>query len=422
MKIQAPKGTKDILPREVNAWRRLENEARLLFGRYGYKELHTPIFESTDLFKRGIGEGTDIVQKEMYTFLDPKGRSLTLRPEGTASVVRAYMEHHLSQQGTLHKLFYMGPMCRYERPQTGRMRQFHQIGVEVLGSAEASLDAEVMIVLMRYLDAVGIRNVTLKINTLGTAEDRENFQKILRDYLKGKLNQFCGDCYRRYETNVLRVLDCKQTGCQDLLKEAPSIADTVSKETLAHFDEVCVFLDVAKITYQKEPFLVRGLDYYTGTVFEVGCSSLGAQDAIAAGGRYDGLVKTMGGPDTPAVGFAFGLERLLVAREAQREGSVEIPREGIFLAALGANAFQICFALAEELRIQGSCVGIDHDRRSLKAQMRFADKARFRWLILTGDEELQKRMVQVKDLQEGTEEDVSIDGLLDWAQTKESKI
>lgn len=414
MSIHAIKGTRDLLPEDVREWTRLESVARKVFARYGFKEIRTPIFESTDLFCRSIGEGTDIVQKEMYTFLDPKKRSITLRPEGTASVVRAFLEHSLASQGNLHKLFYMGPMFRYERPQTGRMRQFHQIGVEAFGSASPGMDAEVIVLMVRFLEALGIQGTQVKLNSLGARETRPAYLKDLRIFVEGCQEQMCGDCQVRISTNLLRVLDCKRPECQSLLAKAPSIADFLSDDCRAHFQEVCALLDAADVSYVVEPRLVRGLDYYTRTVFEVSCSALGAQDAIGAGGRYDNLVADMGGASTPAVGFAFGMERLLLARQSF-VASAEMERSGLFIVALGAEALHKAFAWTQTLRLNGVKVEMDYDGRSVKSQMRYADKAQFKWVLVVGDHELQAGQAELKNLADGSVRPVNLDlnGLVD---------
>lgn len=412
--IKAVKGTKDILPQGIAMWQRLEGLARRVFREYGYQEIRTPIFEKTDLFLRSIGEGTDIVQKEMYTFDDPKGRSLTLRPEGTAPVVRAFLENHLKDTGSVQKLCYIGPMFRYERPQAGRMRQFHQIGIEALGAAGPALDAEVMVMLLRYLDTVGIEKTTLKINCLGSEEDRASYIKILEIYIAEHQDQLCGDCHTRIEKNILRVLDCKKKSCHDVVVAGPQINDCLGDEAKAHFETVKHLLHQSKVNFVEDPYLVRGLDYYSGVVFEVTCSSLGAQDAIAAGGRYDGLVKKMGGPVVPAVGFAFGQERLLYALNEQGDLAEETQRNGIYWACVGPDAVQKAFVHSEVLRQEGFVVQMDYDGRSLKAQLRYADKNKFNWLIVLGESELESGMYRVKHLETGEEQAVPEADLLAW--------
>ncbi len=419
MNIKAIKGTKDILPSDSPSWVWIETVARDLFGRYGFGEIRTPIFEATELFLRGIGEGTDIVQKEMYTFADARKRSITLRPEGTAPVVRAYLENHLPQQSNLHKLFYIGPMFRYERPQAGRMRQFHQIGVEAFGAEGAALDADVMVLLIRFLEALRIQGTRLKVNTLGSPEDKENYQIQLKEYLQQHKENLCGDCQRRFEKNVLRVLDCKNTSCQNLLQKAPRLDQVLSQEAKDHFEQVCSYLDQSGVDYVKDVYLVRGLDYYTGPVFEVTCASLGAQDTIAAGGRYDGLVRTMGGQATPAVGFACGVERLLIALPKDSLPSEE--RKGVYWACLGEASLQTAFAHMQVMRQEGFKAEMSYESKSLKSQMRYADKNQFKWLFILGDDELAKEEVQVKNLDDGAETKVVFKNLASWIKQYQSK-
>ncbi len=407
--IKAVKGVNDILPQESSLWQKVEQTARDVFAKYGYKEIRTPIFEATGLFQRGIGTHTDIVQKEMYSFEDQKGRNISLRPEGTASVVRAYLEHGLHSKGALQKLYYLGPMFRYEKPQAGRSRQFHQIGIEAIGSASAVIDAETIILLKNLFLEFGIDDITIKLNSSGCSCCREEYQKNLKHSLKNKIQDMCHDCQTRYEKNIMRVLDCKHEKCQTQLQELPDIRDAICDDCSTHFDEVLGYLDKFGVKYIIEPRLVRGLDYYNRTVFEVTSKHLGSQDAVAAGGRYDYLIKSMGGPETPAIGFALGMERLVSI--LIKKGIEESKRQGIYFAPLGQNALEKVFSIAEDLRAKGLSVQFGYDIKSLKAQMRYADKQNFKYLIIVGDEEVKAGVVQVKDLDTGEIETSKLNGL-----------
>ncbi|HYQ95709.1 MAG TPA: histidine--tRNA ligase, partial [Candidatus Eisenbacteria bacterium] len=313
MKYQVPRGTRDILPGEVERWHWLEERTRAVMALYGYREVRTPLFEATDLFVRSVGESTDIVRKELYTFQDRKGRSLTLRPEGTAPLVRAYLENPELRAESPTRLYYMGPMFRYERPQAGRYRQFWQIGAELLGSARPEADAEMIDLFRAIMWDVGLRNVTVLLNSLGDSVCRPRYREAIRAYFKKHEDRLCGDCKERLETNPLRILDCKVPSCAPIIALAPSVLDSLCPECAEHFEAVKRSLTGLGIPYEVAPRLVRGLDYYTRTVFEIHAASLGAQNAVGGGGRYDQLVKDFGGPDTPAIGFSIGMERLLLA-------------------------------------------------------------------------------------------------------------
>ena len=383
MKFQVPRGTRDILPVESGRWERLENRARDILARYGYREVRTPMFESTELFVRSVGESTDIVRKELYTFEDRKGRSLTLRPEGTAPVVRAYLEHSLGHADPVTRLYYLGPMFRYERPQAGRYRQFWQIGAELFGSAAPAADAEMIDLFVSILQSVGLADVSVLLNSLGDEECRPVYRERIREYFGTSLEALCGDCRERHRTNPLRILDCKVPSCQPLLAGAPSVLDSLCGSCREHFDGVRAALAALRIPTETAPRLVRGLDYYTRTVFEVHAAGLGAQSAVGGGGRYDQLVRDFGGPMTPAIGFSIGMERLL-----QATGAVEEPAPApsdVCVVALQPSAVHDALELARSLRgLGGGQVGealrvlVDVSGKSASAQMKWASKSQAR--------------------------------------------
>jgi histidyl-tRNA synthetase len=409
--IKAIKGVKDILPDDALVWQKIESVARDVFYRYGYQEIRIPIFEQTELFARSIGADTDIVGKEMYTFPDRDGTSLTLRPEGTASVVRAYIEHSLHQHARMWKLFYFGPMFRHERPQAGRLRQFHQAGVEVFGYSEPHVDVEVIALLHRYFTQLGVPTFRTNVNSLGDEACRPSYLKELKKFLEKIANLLCENCARRAQTNPLRVLDCKVEKCKAVLTDAPIMLDHLCEHCLFHFDAVKAGLEQLEIPYSLNSRLVRGLDYYNRTAFEVVSTNLGAQDAVAAGGRYDGLVKALGGPMIPGIGFAIGLERLaLLVRETVNHTS----QVDIFIVALGENAIKEMLPVLDWLRTQGVATDMDYAGGSLKSQMKQADRAGARLTVIVGDDELKKRSVVVRDMQTKEQQDL---GLLDLAAT-----
>lgn len=395
--IKALRGTKDILPEEARLWTILENKARQVFNLFNYEEIRTPIIEETPLFVRSIGEGTDIVEKQMYTFLDRGERSIALRPEATASAVRAYLEQGMDKQAGLVKLFYLGPMFRAERPQAGRARQFHQIGVEAIGSYSPYLDAEIITLLSRILDSFGILDYKMKLNSLGCENDKSELSAGLRMSLKNEIDNLCDDCKARYNKNVLRLLDCKNEKCRSSIRAIfKGTTDYLCSKCREHFDVVKNALSALNIDYELEPYLVRGLDYYTKTTFEVTHKKLGAQDAIAAGGRYDNLVSDLGGPEKGACGFAIGMERTVMAIEDTPAFDSRIE---IFLATLGEAAYKLGFKLAIGLRNEGISAELDYEGKSLKAQMRTADKLNARFVGLIGDDEIKDSVVTLRDMQ-----------------------
>lgn len=400
MLTTAPRGTRDLLPGEVEKWQYIERIARELAQCYGYKEIRTPIFEHTELFMRGIGDATDIVQKEMYTFMDRGGRSITLRPEGTAAVVRSYLENHLDARPQPVKLYYIGPMFRYDRPQAGRFRQFHQVGIEAFGSNDPSLDAEVISFTWDYFHKLGLSDIQLEVNSVGCPRCRPAYGKALQRFVEDYTGSFCEFCRDRLQRNPLRLLDCKNPGCQEKLAAAPRIRDYLCTECHKHFERVLDYLIAAGITAAINERLVRGLDYYTNTAFEVICPGLGAQSSIAGGGRYNNLVETIGGPSVPGIGVAIGLERVLLALEKK---GVSLPieeTEVIFIATAGEGDVE-AFRLLTELRRRGFAAEKDYLGRSLKSQMKFAGKMGARYVLMLGEEELQEGKVTLRDMDSG---------------------
>lgn len=392
--IQAIRGTRDILPAEVSYWQRLEATAREILKGAVYQEIRTPIFEQTDLFERGIGEATDVVGKEMYTFTDRGDRTLTLRPEGTAGVVRALIEHGLYIQGGVQRLWYTGPMFRYERPQAGRQRQFHQLGVEVLGSSDPRADAEVIAIACDILQTLGLKNLHLDINSVGNQEDRQRYRQALVDYLTPYQDELDPDSQDRLQRNPLRILDSKDKRTQEIAQDAPSILDYLSPPSQQHFEQVQQLLGNLGIEYQLNPRLVRGLDYYTHTAFEIISDDLGAQATVCGGGRYDGLVKQLGGPDTPAVGWAIGLERLILL--LQQLQAPPVPELDFYLISKGEVAEAQALVLAQKLRRAGFSVDLDLSASGFKKQFTRADKSGAAACLILGDEEANQQTVKLK--------------------------
>lgn len=398
---RAPKGTADLLPEEARAWEHMQRVAQELFARYGYEPVYTPLFEHTEVFTRGIGEATDIVSKEMYTFDDRGGRSLTLRPEGTASVVRAALEHGLVPPGSSAKLYYSGPMFRYERPQKGRTRQFWQIGVEALGMPEPSIDAEVIVLLVRYFEALGIpdRRMRLLVNSMGDDECRPAYRESVAEYIRAQTEGLCDECVRRAESNPLRAFDCKNPGCVSVMAGAPLLRDSLCGACAEHYASVKADLDSLGIRYAEEPRLVRGLDYYTRTVFEIQVhEGLGSQNAIGGGGRYDRLFEVLGGPATPGLGFALGFERTLLALQAAGVSVPELPLADVYVARVDASVADAVFGIVQQLRDAGIATETDHQARSLKAQFKQADRLGARVVAVVGPDELAEGQVTLRDM------------------------
>jgi len=393
--IHGIKGVKDILPDEIGRWQAIESAARRLSRLYGFREIRVPIFELTELFARSIGASTDIVEKEMYTFPDRDGKSLTLRPEGTAGVVRAFIEHNLSASPTLQKFFYVGPMFRHERPQAGRLRQFHQFGVESYGNPGALADVEVISLLWRFLTELQLPGLTLEMNSLGELSDRTAYTAVLLAFLQQRKERLCENCRRRMETNPLRVLDCKVPECKPATAEAPKITDSLSIQSRAHFDQVLNGLRDLGIPFVLNPRLVRGLDYYTLTTFEVTSQHLGAQNAVGAGGRYDGLVEVLGGPKTPAIGFAVGLERVSLMLP---DSILPVDPQLLVVAAFGSQGLPVGVRLLYDLRGLGVQAEMDSRATSLKAHLRQADRMKASYVVMIGDDEVLKGQLLLRNM------------------------
>jgi histidyl-tRNA synthetase len=406
--ITSIQGTEDVLPGSWGHWRLLSETARRTFERYGYGELRIPLIEDTRLFVKGTGETTDIVQKEMYTIPSKDEDSVTLRPEGTPGAIRAYLEHSLDKQAPFQKLYYVGAMFRHERPQRGRLRQFHQLGIEAIGGASPLLDVETILVALDIFRGVGLKQPKLWINTIGCQDCRPAFREMLRGILNQHLNQLCDDCRARIDRNVLRVYDCKNEGCRRVVETLPTMVEHLDAACAEHYAEVKTSLDRAGVPFAEDRRLVRGLDYYTRTVYEIKHPSLGARDTICGGGRYDGLVELLGGPPTPCVGFGLGCEATLLAMEAEL-GTPEdsSPRPNVYIICFEKDARTDCFVLVEELRRAGLSADMDYEGRSAKAQMRMANRLKARYCFLVGSDELAARTVTVKDMSDGSQRSVA---------------
>lgn len=409
MEFTAIKGFKDILPEEIGYWHLLEAEARRLLRLFGFSEIRTPLLEKTELFSRGIGQDTDIVSKEMYSLKDSKGRSLTLRPEATAAVARAYIQNHLYEKQLVQKLFSIGPMFRHERPQKGRLRQFHQINVEIFGDPGPRSDADVIILALELFRVIGLEDLTLHVNSLGCPECRPRFKKQLNRYLEEREKNLCADCRRRTTTNPLRVFDCKVPGCREIMADAPSIIDSLCDACVAHFHALKEDLLLAEVSFVPDHRLVRGLDYYTRTTFEIQTERLGAQNAVAGGGRYDGLVKLLGGPAYPAIGFAVGMERVIALLKELSPCAQQSP--DLFVAALGETAQKMSFMWIQELRRAGLAAEMDYASRGLKAQLKYADRLGAKKVLMIGENELKSGKVILRDMSSGAQEEIDLDGL-----------
>lgn len=413
MLTNAPRGTKDILPDTVGDWLYVENKIRSLCQRFGYQEIRTPMFEHTELFQRGIGEGTDVVDKEMYTFQDRGDRSITLRPENTASAVRAYLQNKLYSDNALTKLFYIGSMFRYDRPQAGRMREFHQFGVEAIGEINPAVDAEIILLAMKLLEGLGLKDLELYINSVGCPKCRSKYRKMLQDFFRDKLEDLCEDCQSRFERSPMRILDCKRDSDKPYMAEAPRITDCLCDECSEHFNRLQKYLTKAGVRFSIDPRLVRGLDYYTKTAFEIKYPPLGAQSAVAGGGRYDGLIEEMGGNPTPAVGFATGLERVLLALEKQGLLPDKKNDVDVYVVALGERAQEEAFKLVMDLRDAGLNAAVDYAGRSMKAQMKQANKLNARYAAIMGDDELADGVVVLRDMAGSEQEKLPVNELVD---------
>ena len=412
MRIQAIRGVKDIMPDEIEKWRWVENKANQVFTRYGFKEIRLPIFEKTKLFSRGIGETTDIVEKEMYTFEDRGGEMVTLRPEGTASAVRAFIEHKMYTAQTVQKFYYLGPMFRYERPQAGRFRQFYQIGVEAMGSHNPSIDAEVMIMLMEFFNVLGLNQFELQINSLGCNKCRPEYRETLKKSITNHLGDLCKNCNTRYQKNPLRVLDCKIERDIEIASGLPKITEYICNKCKCHFEKVQALLRETQIPYSINSNLVRGLDYYTHTAFEVTSRELGAQNAISGGGRYNTLVEEFEGPPTPCFGFALGLERLISLIPFDKMESIETNPD-VFVVTLGEEAKLKVFNLVHQLRSGGISVERDYDGGSIKSQMRKANRSASSFALIIGENEIKSGNYQLKNMQDGKQSNITADSCVE---------
>lgn len=413
MEMQAPKGTKDMLPQDAYKWQYIEGVFREVAKTYGIREIRTPMFEHTELFLRGVGDTTDIVQKEMYTFKDKGDRSVTLKPEGTASVVRSFVESRLFNEAQPTKLYYITPAFRYENVQKGRLRQFHQCGLEVFGSKEPSMDAEVIAVAMDTLKKLGLKSLSLHINNLGCPNCRPKYNEALKKFLAENYDGLCDTCKSRFEKNPMRILDCKEKKCNEITKNAPIILDYMCEECDSHFAKVKEYLDILGIPYEIDPGIVRGLDYYTKTIFEIVTPDF----TVCGGGRYDKLIEELGGPDMPAVGFAIGIERLIMTLE--KEG-IEIPNENLFdlyIGARGEEERKAAFKLASQLRPLGVKCEINHMGRSVKAEMKYANKLGCAFTTIIGEDELSNKKINLKRMSDGEIFEVSLENIEEIAKS-----
>ena len=411
--INIPKGTKDVLPNESYKWHYVEKTAREVANLFGVKEIRTPTFEHTELFLRGVGDTTDIVNKEMYTFNDKGNRSMTLKPEGTAGVARAFIENGLFSGAMPLKMYYITPVFRYERPQAGRLREHHQFGIEFYGGNGADLDAEVILTAYTLLSKLGLQ-VELNINSMGCKHCRQEYNKALKEYLSASFDKMCSTCKERYEKNPLRILDCKEEGCKALCGGAPKITDYLCEECNTHFNSLQNYLNIANLKYKINPFIVRGLDYYTKTVFEFVTTALGSQGTVCGGGRYDGLIEQIGGNSVPGVGFGMGLERIIMLMEAT---GANFPKEEgvkVFIASSGEKANAKAFEIAYKLRLNGIVAETDHMQRSFKSQFKYADKIGAEYVIAIGDNELETGKVNVKKMSDGTTQEVLLSDVLSY--------
>ncbi len=404
---QAPKGTEDLLPSESYKWQYVEKKFKEVCDRFGYREIRMPTFEHTELFERGVGDTTDVVQKQMYTFLDKGGRSVTLRPEGTASVARSFLQNSLYAQAMPLKMFYNIACFRYENKQKGRLREFHQFGVEAFGAKEPSIDAEIVSLAITFLKRVGLTDLSVNINSIGCPECRKKYNDALKEYFRGHLNELCGTCNERFERNPLRILDCKSEICQGFAKDAPTILEYICDDCREHFEKFKHSLDVMGIGYNVNPGIVRGLDYYTKTVFEI----ISGPFTVCGGGRYDGMIEEFGGDSTPGIGFGLGIERLLIRLA---ELGIEIPKENdidLYIVPLGDVAEDYTKKLVLDLRCGGLNVETDHMKRGLKAQMKYANKINAKFVAVIGDNEIANGAVNLKNMETGNETEVAISGL-----------
>lgn len=412
--INLPKGTKDLLPSEAYKWQYVEKTAREIAELFNVKEIRTPTFEHTEVFLRGVGETTDIVNKEMYTFNDKGDRSITLKPEGTAGVARAFVENGLYGNVLPSKLYYITSCFRYERPQAGRLREFHQFGVEFLGSPTADTDAEAIVLAKTFFDKLGVSGLTLYINSIGCPNCRAKYEEALKEYLNKNKSKLCELCQERLDKNPLRVFDCKNPDCKEIVKNAPKILDYICDDCKSHFEKVQSLLKVAGVDYEIDSEIVRGLDYYTRTVFEFVSTNIGAQGTVCGGGRYNNLVAEFGGPDTPGIGFAMGIERLLLLMDSLSLGYGEQKDVKVYIASMGEKEAETAFTFANELRKKGVIAEIDHMARGIKSQFKYADKIKAKYVAVIGSDELNEKKLKVKNMTDGQEKFVSFDEFCDY--------
>lgn len=406
---KAIKGTKDVLPKDVHKNQYIEATALDIASKFGYKEIRTPVFEHTELFQRGVGDTTDVVQKEMYTFDDKGGRSITLRPEGTAGAVRSFLENGLCNEALPQKVCYLTSCYRYEKPQAGRLREFHQFGVECFGTASPLADAEIIALAKSIFDTLGVRDLSLEINSIGCPKCRAEYHKALKEYFASRKDELCDTCKGRLDRNPMRILDCKSPICHEIAQGAPVVIDYLCDECKEHFEKVQKYLDAQNIEYKINPQIVRGLDYYTKTVFEFVSNSIGAQGTVCGGGRYDGLVEELGGQHTASLGFAMGLERLMLLMEAQGCEFPQAEKPDLFIVALGEKATLKALEIAKDMREEGFSALLDLNQRSVRAQMKYADKLGAKFNVVIGDNEVENKIAKLKNMQTGEETEINFD-------------
>ena len=406
---KAIKGTKDVLPKDVHKNQYIEATALDVASKFGYKEIRTPVFEHTELFQRGVGDTTDVVQKEMYTFDDKGGRSITLRPEGTAGAVRSFLENGLCNEALPQKVCYLISCYRYEKPQAGRLREFHQFGVECFGTASPLADAEIIALAKSIFDTLGVRDLSLEINSIGCPKCRAEYHKALKEYFASRKDELCDTCKGRLDRNPMRILDCKSPICHEIAQGAPVVIDYLCDECKEHFEKVQKYLDAQNIEYKINPQIVRGLDYYTKTVFEFVSNSIGTQGTVCGGGRYDGLVEELGGQHTASLGFAMGLERLMLLMEAQGCEFPQAEKPDLFIVALGEKATLKALEIAKDMREEGFSALLDLNQRSVRAQMKYADKLGAKFNVVIGDNEVENKIAKLKNMQTGEETEINLD-------------
>ncbi len=415
MDIKRPRGTQDVLPRDIKKWNYVEDLFKKVCSDFGYGEIRTPDFEYTELFRRGVGDTTDIVQKEMFTFEAKSKESITLKPEGTAPVVRAYIENKLYAEPQPSKFAYITPCFRYEKPQAGRLRAFHQFGVEIFATPNASADAEVIALAVEFFRRLGINDkIELRINSVGTVESRKEYNKILRDFLKPNYEKLCQTCKDRFEKNPMRIIDCKSETCKEITIGAPLMIEHLDEESKLHFENLKKYLTAMNIDFTVDPYIVRGLDYYTKSAFEFISNDIGSQSTVCGGGRYDGLIEELGGPSTPGVGFGLGIERLILLLDNLGKNTNDEPALDVFIASIGEEAEMEAFKILYDLRKAGISCDKDHLGRSIKAQFKYADKLNSRYTIVLGDDEIKNKAVTVKDMSNSSQTQIKIEEIVNY--------